>query len=364
MDITISHQQLVNGLELLSRISAKHVTLPVLQCVRVTATEGEVTLQATNLEVSMEVKIPAEVSEFGEAAVPAQTFLQSIQFISQSTITLRTEDQVLQIESEATNTSIKLLPLDEFPTLKKIVGTELLVGAELFSLGIKSVASSASQTSIKPELGSVCIQQKKEHTLTFVATDSFRLMEKTVPQKNIVLDQVLMVPYKNALEVARVCDVAGGEVIMTINENQCAFTFKNGVYVSTRLVTGSFPDYEQIIPKEFSTHATVLKDDLQKSFKKTATFLNKFRQVTLTVTNKNVTVAAQNNDVGHTTNSIMAEVSGDDLTLSFNQQYIMDPLGHLYDDSIKMSFAGIGRALVMRGATDTTVRYLVMPMNK
>lgn len=364
MDITVSHQQLLSALELLSRISTKHVTLPVLQCVRVTAREGVVILQATNLEVSIEIEISADVNEPGEVAVPAQTFLQSIQFISQSTLTLRTEDQVLQIEADATNTSIKLFPIDEFPTLKKIVGTELSLGAELFSLGIKSVAFAASQTSIKPELGSVCIQQKKEHSLTFVATDSFRLMEKTVPQKGVVLEQSLMIPYKNAVEVARVCDVAGGEVVITVSENQCAFSFANGMYVSTRLVTGTFPDYEQIIPKEFITHATVLKDDLQKSFKKTSIFLNKFRQVTLTVTDKNVTVAAQNNDIGHTTNSIVADVQGEDLTLSFNQQYIMDPLHHLYDDSVKMSFAGIGRAMILKGATDTTVRYLVMPMNK
>ncbi len=364
MDITISHQQLHRSLELLSRISTKHVTLPVLQCIKMSAQDSFVTLQATNLEVSLEVRLEAQVNEPGEVAVPAQTFLQSIQFTTDPTITLRTEEQVLQIETEAANTSIKLFPIDEFPILKKITGQDITVGAEMFSLGIKSVAFAASQTSIKPELGSVCIQQKKEHSLTFVATDSFRLMEKTVPQKSVVLEQSLMIPYKNALEVARVCDVVGGEVTITISENQCAFAFSAGTYLVTRLVTGSFPDYEQIIPKEFVTHATVLKDDLQKSFKKTSIFLNKFRQVTFTVTDKNVTVAAQNNDIGHTTHSVKADVSGEDLTLSFNQQYIMDPLAHLYDDSVKMSFAGIGRAMILKGATDATVRYLVMPMNK
>lgn len=364
MDITVSHQQLHNGLELLSRISTKHVALPVLQCIRVSAKNNQLVLQATNLEVSLEVLIDAQVNEEGEVAVPAQTFLQSIQFITDPSITLRTEDQVLQIETEAANTSIKLFSIDEFPTLKKISGTAITVGAEMFSLGIKSVAFAASQTSIKPELGSVCVQQKKEHSLTFVATDSFRLMEKTVPQKSVVLDQSLMIPYKNALEVARVCDAVGGEVVVTVSENQCAFLFSSGAYLVTRLVTGSFPDYEQIIPKEYVTHATVLKDDLQRSFKKTSIFLNKFRQVTLTITSKNVTVASQNNDVGHTTHSIKADVTGEDLTLSFNQQYIMDPLTHLYDDSVKLSFAGIGRAMILKGATDTTVRYLVMPMNK
>jgi DNA polymerase-3 subunit beta len=226
------------------------------------------------------------------------------------------------------------------------------------------VAFSASLTSIKPELGSVFVQQKKEHSLTLVATDSFRLMEKTIPQKSLILDQSFMIPHKNALELGRVCEQVGESAKLVVTENQCALTFPGGVYVSSRLVTGSFPDYVQIIPKEFVTHVTVLKEDLLRSFKKTNVFLNKFRQVSLTITQNNLTVASNNNEVGHTTDSIRAEVEGEELTLNFNQQYVMDPLQHIQDDSIKLSFAGIGRPLIMQGVGDRSLRYLVMPMNK
>jgi DNA polymerase-3 subunit beta len=129
-------------------------------------------------------------------------------------------------------------------------------------------------------------------------------------------------------------------------------------------VTGSFPDYAQIIPKEFATHVTVLKDDLQRSFKKTSIFLNKFRQVSLMITDTSLTISSQNNEVGHTTNTVAAQVEGEELSLNFNQQYIMDPLSHINDDSIKMSFAGLGRAMIMQGVSDKSLRYLVMPMNK
>ena len=364
MDIKVVHEELLRALELVSRISAKHVTLPVLQCVHMEAKNKTLTLQATNVEVSIEVSLKAEVSEPGVIAVPAQTFLQSIQFMAQKEVVLRVEDQVLQIETESTNTSIKLFAADEFPTIRYIEGKGTPVTPNLLSLGIKSVAFAASQTSIKPELGSVYVQQKKEHSLTLVATDSFRLMEKTIPQKNLILDQSIMIPHKNAIELSKVCDVVEGEAEMIINENQCAVQFDSGVYFTTRLVTGSFPDYEQIIPKEYVTHVTLLKEDLLRTFKKTNIFLNKFRQVSLTTTDKSLTVASQNTDVGHTTNTIKASTEGEDLTLSFNQQYIMDPLSHIQDDSMKMSFAGLGRAMVIKGVSDATFRYLVMPMNK
>jgi len=364
MEIIIHHKELTKALELVSRISTKHITLPVLQCVRLEASEKGISIQATNLEISIEIPLPGKVIESGVVAVPAQIFLQSIQFVSEKEITLRTEEQVLQLETNNTNTSIKTFAVDEFPTLNQLQGEEMRLNGVMFAYGIKSVAFSASQTSIKPELGSVFIQQKQEHSLTFVATDSFRLMEKTVPQKGFVLEQSIMIPQKNAIELARVCEIVGEDPVLVANDNQCSLRFQSGVYVSSRLVTGNFPDYVQIIPKEFVTHVTVLKDDLLRSFKKTNIFLNKFRQVSLMITENSLTISSQNNEVGHTTDTVKALVTGDEMTLNFNQQYIMDPLSHINDDSVKMSFAGIGRAMIMEGVNDKSLRYLVMPMNK
>lgn len=364
MEITIPHKEIQEALELVGRISTKHITLPVLQCVRLEAKKNKINIQATNLEINIEIPISGEVLEEGVVAIPSQIFLQSIQFISQKNITLRTEEQVLQLETDSSKTSIKIFEVDEFPTLHKIQGEESQLQGSTFSFGIKSVAFAASQTSIKPELGSVYIQQKKEHSLTFVATDSFRLMEKTVSQKGLAFEQTMMIPQKNAIELARVCDVVGNDPILVTNENQCALKFPNGIYISSRLVTGNYPDYVQIIPKEFETHAIVLKEDLLKSFKKTNIFLNKFRQVSLMITETNLTISSQNNEVGHTTDTLKAQIEGNELSLNFNQQYIMDPLSHINDDSIKMSFAGIGRAMIMQGISDKSLRYLVMPMNK
>jgi DNA polymerase-3 subunit beta len=364
MEITLPHEQLQKALELTSRVSSKNPTLPVLQCVRVEATKDTVTIEATNLEINIIIPIKGEIIEPGVVAVPTQTFLQSVQLISQKDVTLRLEDNVLQLETNKSNTSIKTFSVDEFPKIKEITGEELRITAGSFAYGIKSVAFAASQTSIKPELGSVFVQQKKEHSLTFAATDSFRLMEKTVPQKSVVLDQSFMIPNKNALELARVCEVLDAEAKLIITENHCALTFADGTYVSSRLVTGSFPDYEQIIPKEYASHVTCLKSDLQQAFKKTNIFLNKFRQVSITITDNNLTIAANNNELGHTTDTINASVEGEEMTLNFNQQYVMDPLGHIQDDSLKLSFAGIGRAVVLQGVSDKSLRYLVMPMNK
>lgn len=364
MHITVEKSELLTQLERVGKISTKHATLPILQCVLLQATNSSLTLKATNLEIGIEATMSATITEEGVIAVPASTLTQTITYQTDNQIVLRVEDTVLVVEGKQSETNIKTIPHDEFPSIPKLEGSGQTLHKELFALGIKTTCFAASVSSIKPELGSVYILQKKEHTLTFVATDSFRLVEKTVPQKGIILDEAFLIPHKNALELARLCETVEGEATLQLSENQCAISFAAGVYITSRLTNGSFPDYTQIIPKEYSVHSTILKADLQNTFKKTSIFLNKFLQVTLTVTAKSLTVSANSGEVGTTTESINALSEGDELTVSFNQRYLSEPLSHITDDSIVLHFAGIGRPLVIEGVNDKSIRYLVMPMNK
>ncbi len=366
MEITLPTKELIRSLELANRISAKHVTLPVLQCVLFEVVKDKITIRATNLEISLTTTITGQVTEIGVVAVPAQTLLQSLQFVNNDKVTLREESGVLLVELDRTNTSIKTIPHEEFPTFHDQVGSGQVIKRDLFAFAIKSAVFAASISSIKPELGCVYIQQKKEHALTFVATDSFRLMEKTVPQKGVVLNQSFLIPQKNAQEIARICEALSDDPELFVSDNQISLRFQaSGVLVTARLVAGSFPDYEQIIPKEYVATVVLLRQDLIRSFKKTSVFLNKYLQVSIALSKgAGLTVSAQNNDIGHVTDSIPATVSGEDLSLNFNQNYINDCLSHISDDSLELKFAGVGRPLVISGVSDKSLRYLVMPMNR
>jgi DNA polymerase III subunit beta len=365
MHIELKREELQSALELVGRVSTKHITLPVLQCVLVEVGNDVVRLTATNLEIGVEVAITSnKATEEERFAVPAVTLLQTISLLTDQYVSLATEGDVLVVEGKKAKTNIKLFPYEEFPTIPKVSGDGQVINKDMFSLGIKTTAFACSISSIKPELGSVYIFQKKEHSVTFVATDSFRLIEKTVPQKGVILNESLLVPQKNALELTRVCDLATGDVSLKVNDNQCALAFTDGVYITSRLTNGNFPDYEQIIPKEYTAHVTILKQDLINAFKRSQVFLNKFLQVGIHVTNGSLTITANNGEVGTTTETISAATEGEELTLNFNQRYVSESLGHFTDDSIILHFAGVGRPLVITGAHDTTTRYLVMPMNK
>lgn len=365
MHIQVGTQEIKKILETTARVSTKHVTLPVLQCVLLETGANEITIKATNLEIGIEGKASAKIITQGSVAVPAQVLLQTVNLVSQKEITLLLEGDVLHVETKTSKTEIKTIPFDDFPSIPRIQDTKLRINGSVFALGIKTAAFAASQSSIKPELGSIYIFQKKEHTLTFVATDSFRLVEKTVPMQGLVLDNPLLIPFKNALEIARVAEEKENEdsIELCVNENQCAIA-SGSLYITSRLTNGTFPDYEQIIPKEYVTHATLLTNDLAHALKKTNIFLNKFMQLTCTVTENDITFSSQSSEVGTTTESVHASVEGDEITLNFNQRYIHEVMGYLVDDSVTLHFAGIGRPVVLESVHDKTLRYLVMPMNK
>ncbi len=363
MHITVETMELRSLLERTARVATKHITLPILQCVRIEVKNSTLTISATNLEIGVEGTLVGKVEEEGLVAVPAQIFLQTISLISQKEITLSTSGDVLNLEAKGSKTEIKTMDANEFPSIPRVTGTTYSIHSSLFAYGIKTAAFAASQSSIKPELGSIYIFQKKEQSLTFVATDSFRLIEKTIAQKNLSFEGSLLIPFKNALELGRVAEETEGELTISVGENQCALQTAT-FYITSRLVSGTFPDYEQIIPKEYTVESVVLTNDLTAALKKTNIFLNKFMQVTVTVSANMLTLSSQNSEAGATTESIPATIQGDEIRLNFNQKYVSDILGHLSDDSVRLKFAGIGRPMVIHNEHDSSLRYLVMPMNK
>lgn len=364
MKVTLDREEFLKKLELVGRVSTKHVTLPVLQCVLISTDNGYLVLKATNLEIGVEARVKANIEEEGSVAVPAGTLLQTVSLNNQKEISLKVEEGGLVVEGSGSETLIKSISHEEFPSIPRVEGDGQIINNPLFGLGIKTTAFSASVSSIKPELGSVYIFQKKEHSLTFVATDSFRLMEKTVPQKNVIFESSVLIPQKNAIEIARVLDAVESDPVCRYNDNQFSLEFDEDVYITSRLVSGSFPDYEQIMPKEFASNAIVLKEDLAHGFKKTAIFLDKFSKVGLNVTEGSLTTSAVGGEAGNTTESIKAETTGDEISLNFNQRYLSEALPHFIDDSITIQFSGIGRPVIMKGVSDNSIRYLVMPMNK
>lgn len=370
MKIEATKEKLVTAVEHASRVAGRNLSLPVLNTVLLEASgKGLLLVRATNLELGIEIKVPVKVASEGVVAVPGEVLAAVLQNVYESnTITLSVEKDNLEIKTTHGTSTVKAVPHDDFPTIPKIgEGDSAAITFKTtdFIKGVKSVAFSASTSTVKPELASVYIYGENNE-VRFVATDSFRLAEQRIAVKKLGDFSPLLIPIRNIIELQRILERSeSDELTIFISEQQMAIE-TDGVYVTSRLLEGNFPDYQQIIPKETNTEAVVLKQDLAHVLKKTGIFSDSFNQLQCDIapSKKRFTLTTQNKDVGETTETLQASLTGEDLSISFNLRYLTDTLASLTTDSIALKFAGVGKPLVITPVGSDTYLYLVMPMNR
>lgn len=356
---------LQTAMSTVARFAERRANLPVLGCVLITAEGSRLTLRATNLECGIEIVIPAKVSNEGVVAVPAGVFSGFLGNAKGKSVTAELKGEVMKVETERASASIKTLPHEDFPILPR-VSAERSFKAKSADLvrAIRSVAYCASLSAIKPELQSVLLYGDSGK-LTAVATDSFRLAEKQIPLKSAGSVPELLIPARNAAELMRILEGINAEVEIYYNDNQLSLQH-DGIYYTSRLLDGAFPNYRQIIPKSFSTEAVVLREEMAGALKSLSVFADKFAQVSLAIepAKKSMLLSSRNPDVGEQVSTVKAAVDGDEIAMSFNGRYLADSLQAIQGDSVRLHSNGPGKAMLIKDAGDDSFFYLAMPMNR
>ena len=348
------------------KITGKNMTLPILACILIEAKGNFLILKATNLDLGIEIKIPAKIQTDGVVAVPGAIlngFLSNL--FGNNNLTLEEKDGNLSIVCANSQTTIKSFSIDDFPTIPKVKEGKIYeLNSQDLVKGLKSVWYSASLSSIKPELSSVYIHSK-EDGLVFVATDSFRLAEKVVKfKKNSEFEQIL-IPFKNVVDLLKIISDEKDSLAINFTKNQLSFEYKD-IYIVSRIIDGVFPDYQQIIAKDFKTEVILLKQDFINILKLSNIFADNFNQINIKISPKNkvVEIKSKNANVGENVNRLSASVTGEEIEINFNHKYIIDCFQSIEADSITLSFNGLNKPMVIRGVGDKTFTYLVMPMNR
>ncbi len=366
MKIECSTERLVAAVARTEKITGKNLTLPVLGCILFEAHGKMLILRATNLDLGIEIEIPVKVESEGKLAIPGGIMANFLSIIhSGDTVRIEDVEGNAKISVGGTTTVIKAIPHDDFPSIPHIEGEKITtLDAKDFIKGIKAVWYSSAVSSMKPELSSVYIHNDGD-TMYFVATDSFRLAEKKIKLKKTNEISSLLIPVKNIPEILRILDIADTLVDMTVAKNQISFNY-SGVYLTSRVVDGVFPDYRQIIPKEHTTTVTILKQDLANSLRLATIFSDKFNKLNIKAhpSDKLFQISTKNADVGETASTLEAVTEGDDIDINFNHKYITDSFQSVESDSLELEFNGLTKPLVIRGVNDHSFLYLVMPINK
>jgi len=366
MYISIENRIFINAVHTTARFAERRgATLPALTSILILGNTDGIKMRATNLEVGIDLKVAGQVQTPGAAAIPAALLQQIASSLApEGSITLEHTGEILLMTSGTGRLSLKTIPYDDFPSIPFPENPKhrLVLPAITLRTILTSIAGCASTSTIRPELASLFLSIERD-ALTAAATDSFRLAEKKVPLATSNVHGTFLIPAKNALEIAQA--LPDEDIIVSFDEHQCAFITPSLILVS-RLTNASYPDYHQIIPKESMTEATVLRKDFETALKRTSIFADSFQKIRITFDpkKKHIILFAHNTDLGESTETLSARISGEVVQISFNYRYLATILSLTNAESLSFSVAGIGRPLIIRGVSDTSLLYLVSPMNQ
>lgn len=364
MKLTILQQDLLPGLQAISRSIGARAALPVLANVLMTAESGNLSLSATNLEIGIVRSLKASVQESGALTVPAKTLLEVVSSLNGLEITLEGTDEQLKISTKNFSATLNGIPATEFPSIPLVSDQNIKVSAKILQKILPEVTFAAAADDGRPILTGILTQIKKQ-TLELVATDGFRLAHKTIPiEQDIDLD--VLIPRRTFEEIVRIVNEEKDidEMTISTSENQNQIIFNIGqTQISSRLIEGQFPAWEKIIPQKFENKATLDKDALLKAVKLASLFArDNANVIKLEVGTGSIKITSEARELGGQETQIDAQTEGVPLTIAFNSKFLIDALNACPTDQVLVEFSGSLSATLIKPIGESGLEYVVMPV--
>ena len=290
MKVEILKENLKNGLSIVEKIVGKNLSLPILDNVLIVTEDNFLSLSSTDLETAIKLWILTKIVKKGKAVVPAKFLSSFVALLPNEKITLEEKKQGLYVECKSFKNQIQGFNPEEFPLIPEFKDLEFLeVDNKKLCQGLSQVVDVASPSQSRPEISGIYFIFSK-NTIKMVATDSFRLAEKTILLDNPVKRDInFILPQKPAREIINILDGKEGKVKIYFSPNQTMFEFPMKeaphpqVQIISRLIEGEYPNYEEIIPKKFKTHVIVKRDEFLNQIKAASLFAGKINEIKIKI---------------------------------------------------------------------------------
>ena len=374
MKVTVLQENLAHGLSIVSRAVSPRTTLPVLANVLVATDEGRLRLSATNLELGITCWIGAKIEAEGSTTVPARTFVDMVGTLpaEQVNLSLIATNQTLNVRCGASNTDIKCIDAQEFPPLPvpEMEGA-IQINVADFKEMIQQVVFAASVDEARPVLMGVLLTVDKD-TITMAAADGFRLSVRKATLSQPVLQPVtVIIPGRALSELARVA-ADGDEMIAMVlpkGRGQVIFRVKDVELVS-QLIDGTFPDYQQIIPRAYKSRTLLSTQALLKACKQAEIFAREGSNVArLNIKSSgelepgSVEIFAQSEETGSNETIVAATIEGIGLLIAFNVKYMREVLEVIKTPNVALETSAPNAPGMIRPVGDDNFMHVIMPMH-
>jgi DNA polymerase-3 subunit beta len=368
MKITCTKENLKRGLFVVSRIVSSGNPLQVLNNILIKTDQGRIKLSSTNLEIGINTWVGGKIEKEGALTVPAKLFNEYINNLPSEKVNLESTDtHTLKIESENYKTSIKGLSAEDFPLIPQVENEPYAkIDSEELRKGLSETIWAAAANETQPEISGIFMAfsaESGEGTLRIAATDRYRLAERVVHLKQPVKEpKEVIIPARTVSEVYKILSLGQKEVEIYFSESQVLFKFDDTELIS-RLIDGQYPDYRQIIPKEFKNDVEVGREELIHALKAASLFVPDSNNINVQIKpGQGLTVTAQSVASGENTTQIKAKVTGSENSAVFNYRYLLDCLNNLSEPEIKFKTINDSSPAAIIPVKRDDYIYIVMPI--
>ncbi|MEK9172506.1 MAG: DNA polymerase III subunit beta [Nitrospirota bacterium] len=372
MKIKIARDELLTGLQRVQGIVEKRNTMPVLSNILLETKQDGIELVATDLEIGVRGHYKADVQQAGSVSLSARKLYELLKEVAAGEITLTTqENNWVQIQAGRSQFKIVGIAASEFPALPTIEreGRVAIPGSGLASL-IRKTLFAVGDNDARYILNGLLItlhSSDKKVTMKLVGTDGHRLAvaESDLTQSagtDLPKEIKAIIPRKAAQEIRRLLEEEEGEPLLGFTKNLVTFQ-KSGLFLTSRVMEGTYPNYQQVIPKESAKKAAIERTALESALRRVAVLSkDKTNAVKVILQNGSITLHTSSPDVGEATEDLPAQYRGESLTTGFNARYLLDALAVMDGDTVNLEISSPLSPCVLKSDGDPGFLCVVMPM--
>ena len=372
MRVTVERDELLTALHRVQGIVEKRNTMPSLANVLLEAKPEGLDISATDLELGMRGLYKATVEEPGSVTFPARKLYEILKEIKDPEIAITvTDDCLVTIKAGLGEFKVVGLPSKDFPPLPAIEREGLipLPGAGLLQLIRKTLFAVGDNDTRYVLNGLLIVVTNTDETpiIRLVGTDGHRLAmadQNLVPAEAGIQTQEekVIVPKKAATEIRRLLEEGGDEPMIGFTKNMLIFR-KSGLVLTSRLMEGNYPNYQQVIPKASNKKITVNRDDLEGALRRVSVLAqNKSYAVKLTFSKKAITLFSSHPDTGEAKEEIPASFNGEEFAAGFNARYLLDVLGVMESETVVLNMEASLSPCLIRELDTPMFQAVVMPV--
>ncbi|MFP4077536.1 MAG: DNA polymerase III subunit beta [Candidatus Izemoplasmataceae bacterium] len=371
MRFEINKDKLLYHLLIAQKALSNKTPNPALQGVKMDVEDSGLTIITSNSDISIKIAIEdagLNVEEKGSALIPGKYFIEIIRKLDGQTVSFtKAEDNLLRIEADHSDITLNTLDLDDYPELSfKEKESFVKINVRTFKTLIRQTAFATSSIENRPILTGVHLTIDGDR-LNGVATDSYRLSQKTIPLEDSYDKMNVIVPGRSLEELMRILEDNQSDVELHFDQSQVLVKYKN-ILFQTRLLEGNYPETSKLIPQEFPVQIKFNKEQLITSVERASLLSSRDGQNAIVKLNMRqddtVEISSNSPEIGRVLEEVypVDEVVGSPIKIAFSSKYFLEALKVFNSSEVTVKFTGEIRPFVITGEYDDDMLQLILPV--